>query len=68
MFMECKTLEISWVLILKHYNRGLREDGRSLKQMSHECLLKADLEIFTGNFAGKLPVKFRWYFVGKIYL
>ena len=40
MLMEWKTLEFSWGLMYKHENRGLGEDGRSLKQMSHKIPLK----------------------------
>ena len=60
MFMKCKTLEISWVLMLKHYDRGLGEDGRGLKQMFHEMPFKkliwefsqeADLRNYLRNFS-----------------
>ena len=47
MFMECETLEISWVLMLKHKNRDLGENGRSLKQMSHKMPFKELIQKFS---------------------
>ena len=41
--------------------------GEVLKKWPMKCPLKVDLEIFVGNFTGKLPVKFRWYFASKPY-
>ena len=41
MLIEWKTLEFSWVLIYKHENRGLEEDERSLKQMTHKMPFKS---------------------------
>ena len=41
MLIEWKTLEFSWVLIYKHENRGLGEDERSLKQMTHKMPFKS---------------------------
>ena len=46
MLMEWKTLEFSWVLMYKYENRGLRDDGRNLKQMTYEMPIK----IWSGNF------------------
>ena len=36
MLMEWKTIQIDWVFMEKYWKRGLREDGRGLKQISHE--------------------------------
>ena len=36
MLMEWKTIQIDWVLMEKYWKRGLREDWRGLKQISHE--------------------------------
>ena len=40
MLMEWKTVEFIWVLMYKHKNRGLEEDGRSFKQMFREMPFK----------------------------
>ena len=63
MFIEWKTLEFSWVLMYKHENRGLREDWRSLKQMTNEISFKNLSGNFcwlacSKNFAGILLVSF----------
>ena len=39
MLMEWKTIQIDWVLMEKYWKRGFREDGRGLKQVSHEKAL-----------------------------
>ena len=39
MLMEWKTIQIDWVLMKKYWKRDLREDGRGLKQVSHEKAL-----------------------------
>ena len=37
-----KIIQIDWVLMKKYWKMGLKEDGRGLKQVSHEkALLKS---------------------------
>ena len=45
MLMEWKTIQIDWVLMEKYWKRGLREDVRGLKQVSHE---KPSKKLFMG--------------------
>ena len=45
MLMEWKTIQIDWVLMEKYWKKGLREDVRGLKQVSHE---KPSKKLFMG--------------------